>query len=81
MIDPQWKPPAREDVVAQYAEYCAARLAEGHRLRTMVRHVQGLYAGLPNVRAWRRFLSEKSGQPSATAGLLIDALRIVEQAA
>jgi tRNA-dihydrouridine synthase A len=81
IIDRQWTPPAREDVVARYAEYCAARLAEGHRLRTMVRHVQGLYAGLPNVRAWRRFLSEKSGQPAATAGLLIDALRIVEQAA
>ena len=47
----------------QYADYVRARLAEGHRLRGMVRHVQGLYAGLPRVRSWRRFLSEQSARP------------------
>ena len=77
LIDPAWSPPTREEVVERYAEYCRDRIAEGHRLRTMVRHVQGLYAGLPNVRAWRRFLSEQSAEPAANADLLIDALRIV----
>lgn len=77
LIDPSWVLPSREVVVEQYAEYCRARIAEGHRLRTMVRHVQGLYAGLPNVRAWRRFLSEQSSQPAANADLLLEALRIV----
>jgi tRNA-dihydrouridine synthase A len=81
VIDSTWKPPSRERVVEQYAEYCRARLAEGHRLRTMVRHIQGLYAGLPNVRAWRRFLSEQSAQSAANADVLIEALRIVRQAA
>ena len=81
IIDPAWTLPDREVVVAKYAEYCAARIAEGHRLRTMVRHIQGLYAGLPNVRAWRRFLSEGSGLPAANADLLIDALRIVRKVA
>ena len=76
-IDPQGPLPSREEVVERYAEYCRARIAEGHRLRTMVRHIQGLFAGLPNVRAWRRFLSEQSAQPAANADLLIDALRIV----
>jgi tRNA-dihydrouridine synthase A len=76
-IDLQGSLPSREEVVERYAEYCRARIAEGHRLRTMVRHIQGLYAGLPNVRAWRRFLSEQSAQPAANAELLIDALRIV----
>jgi tRNA-dihydrouridine synthase A len=77
LIDSAWSPPTREEVVERYAEYCRERIAEGHRLRTMVRHIQGLYAGLPNVRAWRRFLSEQSAQPAANADLLIDALRIV----
>ncbi|HEY5809591.1 MAG TPA: tRNA dihydrouridine(20/20a) synthase DusA [Povalibacter sp.] len=77
VIDPAWVPPSRESVVQQYADYCRARMAEGHRLRTMVRHIQGLYAGLPNVRAWRRFLSEQSAAPAANADLLVDALRIV----
>jgi tRNA-dihydrouridine synthase A len=77
LVDPIWSPPSREEVVARYAEYCRERIAEGQRLRTMVRHIQGLYAGLPNARAWRRFLSEQSAQPAANADLLIDALRIV----
>jgi len=81
LIDPQWELPAREAVVQQYAQYAGARMAEGHRLRTMVRHIQGLYAGLPNVRAWRRFLSEQSAQPAANAAVLMDALRIVRDAA
>ncbi|MFL6548458.1 MAG: tRNA dihydrouridine(20/20a) synthase DusA [Povalibacter sp.] len=77
LIDPSWTPPTREEVVERYADYCRERVSEGHRLRTMVRHIQGLYAGLPNVRAWRRFLSEQSAQPAANADLLIEALRIV----
>ncbi|HKE95536.1 MAG TPA: tRNA-dihydrouridine synthase, partial [Povalibacter sp.] len=81
VIDPQWRLPPREHVVERYADYCRERTAEGHRLRTMVRHIQGLYAGLPNVRAWRRFLSEQSAQPAANADLLIDALRLVREAA
>ena len=60
--------------------YVRARLAEGHRLRGMMRHVQGLYAGLPRVRSWRRFLSEGAAAPAANADLLIDALRIVQAA-
>ena len=80
-VDPQWTLPEREDVIEQYASYVRARVAEGHRLRAMVKHVQGLYAGLPNVRSWRRFLSEQSAQPQADAGLLLDALRIVRAAA
>lgn len=81
LIDPQWTLPTREDVIEQYASYVRERVAEGHRLRTMVRHVQGLYAGLPRVRSWRRFLSEQSAQPAANAEVLTDALRIVRAAA
>ena len=80
IVDPQWTLPDREEVVARYAEYVSARVAEGHRLRGMVRHIQGLYAGMPRVRSWRRFLSEQSAQPSANAEVLIEALRIVRAA-
>lgn len=81
LVDPQWALPSREEVIERYASYVHARVAEGHGLRTMVRHVQGLYAGLPRVRSWRRFLSEQSAQPAANAEVLIDALRIVRAAA
>lgn len=81
VVDPQWSLPSREEIVERYVPYVEDRLAEGHRLRAMVRHVQGLYAGLPRVRSWRRFLSEGAAAPDARAELLIDALRIVRAAA
>lgn len=78
--DANWSLPAREQVIEQYADYVRARLHEGHRLRGMIKHVQGLYAGLPRVRSWRRYLSEGAAEPTASADLLIDALRIVQAA-
>ena len=81
VVDPHWSLPSREEIVERYVPYVQDRLAEGHRLRAMVRHVQGLYAGLPRVRSWRRFISEGAAAPDARAELLIDALRIVRAAA
>jgi tRNA-dihydrouridine synthase A len=81
VVDPHWPLPSREEIVERYVPYVRDRLAEGHRLRSMVRHVQGLYAGLPRVRSWRRFLSEGAAAPDARADLLMDALRIVRAAA
>jgi len=81
VVDPQWSLPSREEIIERYVPYVQDRLAEGHRLRSMVRHAQGLYAGLPRVRSWRRFLSEGAASPDARADLLIDALRIVRAAA
>ena len=80
IVDPTASLPSRERVIEAYVPYVRARLAEGHRLRGMVRHVQGLYAGLPRVRSWRRYLSEGSAAPSASEELLLDALRIVQAA-
>jgi tRNA-dihydrouridine synthase A len=81
VVDPQWSLPSREEIVERYVPYVQDRLAEGHRLRSMIRHVQGLYAGLPRVRSWRRFLSERASAPDARADVLMDALRIVRAAA
>jgi tRNA-dihydrouridine synthase A len=81
LIDSERELPSREKIVEQYASYVRARLAAGDRLRAMVRHIQGLYANCPRVRPWRRFLAEQSAQPAAGAELLIDALRIVREAA
>ncbi|HEU4604207.1 MAG TPA: tRNA dihydrouridine(20/20a) synthase DusA [Steroidobacteraceae bacterium] len=80
IYEPQSELPNREEIIREYTSYVRARLAEGHRLRGMIRHVQGLYAGLPNVRSWRRFLSEQASSPAANADVLLDALRIVRAA-
>jgi tRNA-dihydrouridine synthase A len=80
IVAPEASLPNREWVVGQFATYAQARVAEGYRLRSMVRHIQGLYAGLPNVRPWRRYLAEQVAQPGANPALLLDALRILQAA-
>ena len=79
-VDPAWKLPVRDDIVERYAFYAQHRLAEGHRLQSLVRHVHGLYSGLPRVRSWRRFLSERAASGTAGADVLLEALRIVRAA-
>jgi tRNA-dihydrouridine synthase A len=81
VVAPGWRLPAREEVIEHYAAYAHMRAGEGHRLRSMVRHVLGLYAGLPGVRPWRRFLLEGCNDAAANADLLLSSLRIVRNAA
>ncbi|WP_083536686.1 tRNA dihydrouridine(20/20a) synthase DusA [Steroidobacter denitrificans] len=81
VCDPQWTAPSREQVIEQFVPYVQARLKEGHRLSGMIRHIQGLYAGLPRARSWRRFLVEQAARPAADTDVLVDSLRIVRAAA
>jgi tRNA-dihydrouridine synthase A len=77
--EPEAQLPRRANVLHQYAQYVGKQVLEGQRSASMVRHVLGLYAGLPSVRAWRRFLSEGCGDPASSPRVLLDSLRIVEQ--
>jgi tRNA-dihydrouridine synthase A len=47
----------------------------------MLRHVHGLYAGRPNARSWRRYLTEQGNRPGAGAEVLRESLRMFRQAA
>jgi tRNA-dihydrouridine synthase A len=80
-LDPSFALPAREAIVEQYADYIERRLAEGHRLSVMLRHIHGLYTGLPSARSWRRYLSEQGVQVDAGAEVLRASLRVFAQAA
>jgi tRNA-dihydrouridine synthase A len=73
--------PERSAIVARYAVYAEARLAEGHGLNAIVRPLLGLYAGQPGARAWRRYLSERVTRPGATPDLLLRSLELVRRAA
>lgn len=74
--DSSWRP-ARDAVIARYADYIDARLSEGYKLAPMLRHVLLLYAGQPRGRSWRRFISERATLPDSTSSLLREALKIV----
>jgi len=60
---------SREDVAEKIISYAARHEASDRSAKAMVRHIMGLYAGLPGARLWRRTLSEtiaKGELPSAT---------------
>jgi len=80
-VDPQFVAPERETVVQRYADYVERMVQEGHRLPLMLRHIHGLYAGVPGSRSWRRYLSEQGARPGAGADVLRSSLRIFACAA
>ena len=54
---------------------------EGVPLKSMTRHILGLFNGLPGARAWRRHLSEEAHKPGASAEIIADALEERQAAA
>ncbi len=68
----------RAQVVATMRRYCERQLAMGVALRSIVRHMLGLYHGQPAARTWRRLLSDATLLRDADVGLLDRALEAVE---
>lgn len=64
----------RQQVVDAMLPYIRARLAEGHKLRNIARHILGLFQGMPGARQWRRMLSDAKLLDGADEGLLLQAL-------
>ena len=69
-LHPESPAPAREALLERMACYAEERLAEGHPLGSITRHMLGLYGGEPGARAYRRLLSEGARAPGADAGLI-----------
>lgn len=49
-------------LVLNYLPYIAKQLEEGVSLRSMVRHILGLFQGCPGAKRWRRYLTEEAGR-------------------
>lgn len=69
---------SRAQVVELMFPYVESQLADGVPLRSIVRHMLGLYHGQPGARAWRRTLSDAALLNGAGVELLAGALRAVE---
>lgn len=80
-LHPQSPAPTHEALLERMACYAEARLAEGHPLSSITRHMLGLYAGEPGARAYRRLMSEGSRAPGADAGLIRQVAATVRAAA
>ena len=73
--------PTRAAVVAAMKRYCIERRADGVALRSIVRHMLGLYHGQPAARTWRRLLSDADLLRQDDPSLLDRALEAVEHPA
>jgi tRNA-dihydrouridine synthase A len=62
--------PSRDDVVLALCEYVDREVTAGAYLSRVTRHIMGLYRGLPNARAWRRYLGEASRREGAASEVL-----------
>jgi tRNA-dihydrouridine synthase A len=64
----------REEIVAGFLPYVERKLAEGVPLKSITRHMLGLFNGLPGARAWRRYLAEQAHRPGAGPEVIEEAL-------
>lgn len=56
----------RREIAENFLPYLASQLALGVPLRSMARHLFGLFQGQPGGKKWRRFLTENASQNSIT---------------
>ena len=72
------RPRSRAEVMAALAQYGVRQLAQGTALRSISRHVLGLYHGVAGGRRFRQLLSDATRLREADASLFDEALREVE---
>ncbi len=71
------QPVTRSTVIRRYMDYMDRELAQGTPLRSMARHLLGLYQGLPGARRFRRHLSEHMHRRDAGVPVVREALQLV----
>ncbi len=71
---------SRHEVIQQMLPYIEQRMAEGRPLKSITRHLLGLFQGRPGAKAWRRHLSENAHLKGADLRVLTDALALVPDA-
>jgi tRNA-dihydrouridine synthase A len=73
--------PAVEAVVRRMRGYAEREAQKGTPLRSITRHMLGLFNGRGGARAWRHALSEGVNRDSPSAALIEDALRAANRTA
>ena len=67
--------PAAGDIVARMRSYAEREVARGTPLRSITRHMLGMFSGRAGARAWRHALSEGVSRGGASPALIEEALR------
>ncbi len=69
---------SRAQVVARMVDYAKGFSGKNFSLRSIARHMLGLYYGHPRARLWRRMLSDSEALKKNRPELLLEALEAVE---
>ena len=69
--------PSRHQVMQQMLPYIERRMADGRPIKSITRHLLGLFQGQPGARAWRRYISENVFKPEAGLEVITEALKLV----
>lgn len=67
-------PPSREAVAQAMIPYAESAAERGVPVKSITRHMLGLFNGLPGARIWRRHLSENAHRPGAGPQVIAEAL-------
>ncbi len=70
---------SRHDVIREMLPYIEQRMSEGCPLKSITRHLLGIFQGQPGARAWRRHLSENAHIEGADLTVLEQALILVPE--
>jgi tRNA-dihydrouridine synthase A len=71
--------PSRHEIVRRFIPYMESQCRAGVPLKSMSRHILGLFNGLPGARAWRRHLSEHAVSADAEVDVVEAALALVPE--
>jgi tRNA-dihydrouridine synthase A len=69
----------RAEIVEAMLPYIERAMGSGVPLKSITRHMLGLFQGLPGARAWRRHLSEEAHKAGAGIATLREALALLEK--
>lgn len=68
---------SRHQVIEAMLPYIEKRMKQGRPLKSITRHMLGVFQGQPGARRWRRHLSENAHLPGAGIHILREALDLV----
>jgi len=71
---------SRHDVIREMLPYIERRMSQGCPIKSITRHLLGIFQGQPGARAWRRYLSENAHIEGADLTVLEKALTLVPEA-
>lgn len=71
---------SRHEVVQAMLPYISERMGLGRSLKSITRHLLGLFQGQPGAKAWRRYLSENAHLKGARIEIVEQALALVPDA-